>query len=68
MIIAHLNKPLGGTAEGLAVRLLELLRRGTVFVRLDQVELIEIQAPTHPPAEVRHRPIPGCPATEQSAK
>jgi peptidoglycan/xylan/chitin deacetylase (PgdA/CDA1 family) len=42
VIIAHMNKPASDTAEGLAVGLLELLRRGLVFVRLDQVELVEV--------------------------
>jgi peptidoglycan/xylan/chitin deacetylase (PgdA/CDA1 family) len=42
VIIAHMNKPASDTAEGLSVGLLELLRRGLVFVRLDQVELIDV--------------------------
>jgi peptidoglycan/xylan/chitin deacetylase (PgdA/CDA1 family) len=41
VIIAHMNKPASDTAEGLSVGLLELLRRGLVFVRLDQVDLID---------------------------
>jgi peptidoglycan/xylan/chitin deacetylase (PgdA/CDA1 family) len=43
VIIAHMNKPKSDTAEGLATGLLELLRRGLVFVRLDVVELVEIK-------------------------
>ena len=39
VILAHMNKPESSTAEGLAPGLLELLRRGFVFVRLDQVNL-----------------------------
>lgn len=39
VIIAHMNKPRGQTAEGLEPSLLELLKRGFVFVRLDQVDL-----------------------------
>lgn len=39
VIIAHMNKPAGDTAEGLSVGLLQLLKKGYVFVRLDQVEL-----------------------------
>lgn len=39
VIIAHMNKPRSDTAEGLSPGLLELLRRGLVFVRLDQVEV-----------------------------
>ena len=42
VILAHMNKPDGYTAEGLSVGLLELLRRGLVFVRLDEVELVEL--------------------------
>ena len=42
VIIAHMNKPASDTAEGLSVGLLQLLRSGFVFVRLDQVELREI--------------------------
>jgi peptidoglycan/xylan/chitin deacetylase (PgdA/CDA1 family) len=43
VIIAHMNKPASNTAEGLAVGLLDILRRGLVFVRLDQVELVEVK-------------------------
>jgi peptidoglycan/xylan/chitin deacetylase (PgdA/CDA1 family) len=43
VIIAHMNKPRSDTAEGLVVGIAELLRRGLVFVRLDQVELDEIK-------------------------
>lgn len=42
VIIAHMNKPSSQTAEGLRPALLELLRRGLVFVRLDQVELTRV--------------------------
>ena len=42
VIIAHMNKPAGDTAEGLSDGLIELLRRGLVFVRLDQVDLVDI--------------------------
>ncbi len=43
VIIAHMNKPAGDTAEGMSNGLLELLRRGLVFVRLDQVDLVDIR-------------------------
>lgn len=39
VVLAHMNKPRSGTAEGLKPALLELRRRGFVFVRLDQVNL-----------------------------
>lgn len=39
VIIAHMNKPASDSAEGLSAGLLQLLRRGFVFVRLDQVDL-----------------------------
>lgn len=39
VILAHMNRPASDTAEGLRPALLELLRRGFVFVRLDQVSL-----------------------------
>ena len=42
VIIAHMNKPAGDTAEGMADGLIELLRRGLVFVRLDQVDLMDV--------------------------
>ena len=41
VIIAHMNKPRSDTAEGLSVGLIEMLRRGLVFVRLDEVHLVE---------------------------
>ncbi len=43
VIIAHMNKPASDTAEGLSTGLLELLRRGLVFVRLDAVDVIEMK-------------------------
>lgn len=43
VIIAHMNKPASDTAEGLTVGLAEMLKRGLVFVRLDQVDLIEVR-------------------------
>jgi hypothetical protein len=39
VIIAHMNKPASESAEGLAVGLAHLLKKGFVFVRLDQIEL-----------------------------
>lgn len=42
VIIAHMNKPASDSAEGLSVGLLQLVRKGLVFVRLDQVELTDI--------------------------
>ena len=46
VIIAHMNKPASDTAEGLTVGLAELAKRGFVFVRLDEVDLIEIKPAT----------------------
>jgi peptidoglycan/xylan/chitin deacetylase (PgdA/CDA1 family) len=43
VIIAHMNKPVGDTAEGMSEGLIELLRRGLVFVRLDQVDLVDVK-------------------------
>lgn len=43
VIIAHMNKPASDSAEGLAVALAGLLRKGFIFVRLDQVELEEVR-------------------------
>ena len=48
IILAHMNKPASGTAEGLSVGLLALLMRGLVFVRLDQVDVQEIPSRTKP--------------------
>jgi peptidoglycan/xylan/chitin deacetylase (PgdA/CDA1 family) len=42
VIIAHMNKPASDTAEGLAVGLAYLQKEGFTFVRLDQVDLKEI--------------------------
>lgn len=39
VILAHMNRPASDTAEGLHPALLELLQRGFIFVRLDQVVL-----------------------------
>jgi peptidoglycan/xylan/chitin deacetylase (PgdA/CDA1 family) len=42
VIIAHMNKPASDTAEGLAVGLAYLVKAGFSFVRLNQVNLKEI--------------------------
>ncbi len=42
IIIAHMNKPASDSAEGLLVGLAYLLKKGFVFVRLDQVDLKEM--------------------------
>lgn len=47
VIIAHMNKPPSQTAEGLSIGLLELLKKGLVFVRLDQVELTAKNLPSN---------------------
>jgi peptidoglycan/xylan/chitin deacetylase (PgdA/CDA1 family) len=39
VIIAHMNKPASDSAEGLSLGLIELLKQGFQFVRLDQVKL-----------------------------
>jgi peptidoglycan/xylan/chitin deacetylase (PgdA/CDA1 family) len=43
VLIAHMNKPRSDSAEGLATGLMELLRRGLAFVRLDQVQLVQVK-------------------------
>ncbi len=43
VIIAHMNKPRSDTAEGLSSGIIHILKKGLVFVRLDQVDLIEIK-------------------------
>lgn len=43
VIIAHMNKPASDTGEGLSAGLIEILRRGLVFVRLDEVDLVEVK-------------------------
>lgn len=40
VVIAHMNHPAGGTAEGFARALPDLLQRGTVFVKLSQGMLV----------------------------
>jgi peptidoglycan/xylan/chitin deacetylase (PgdA/CDA1 family) len=52
VIIAHMNKPASDTAEGLAVGLTYLQKEGFTFVRLDQVELKEINK--KPPSSENH--------------
>lgn len=42
VIIAHMNKPASDSAEGLAVGLALLQKKGFNFVRLDQVDLVEL--------------------------
>jgi peptidoglycan/xylan/chitin deacetylase (PgdA/CDA1 family) len=42
VLIAHMNKPKSDTAEGLSTGLIELLRKGFVFVRLDQIALVTV--------------------------
>ncbi len=46
IILAHMNHPASGTAEGLAAALPQLLQRGLVFVRLSQVA--GVKDVTHP--------------------
>ena len=43
VIIAHMNKPKSDTAEGLSSGVIDILKKGLVFVRLDQVDLMEIK-------------------------
>ena len=42
VIIAHMNRPASDSAEGLSLGLIELLKQGFHFVRLDQVKLVSI--------------------------
>jgi hypothetical protein len=42
IIIAHMNKPSSDSAEGLSVGLIQLLKAGFTFVRLDQVNLTQV--------------------------
>jgi len=42
VIIAHVNRPRGETAEGLSIALADLLRRGYRFVRLQDAQLTAI--------------------------
>jgi peptidoglycan/xylan/chitin deacetylase (PgdA/CDA1 family) len=44
VIIAHMNKPASDSAEGLSLGLIQLLKDGFTFVRLDQVDLVEVPA------------------------
>jgi peptidoglycan/xylan/chitin deacetylase (PgdA/CDA1 family) len=43
VVLAHMNRPRGYTAEGFSITLLELLKRGLVFVKLDQVDLVTVK-------------------------
>lgn len=40
IVIAHMNKPAGGTAEGFVAALPELLRRGLRFIKLSEASLV----------------------------
>ncbi len=42
IILAHMNKPRGYTAEGFSVALIDLLKRGFVFVKLNQIEVVQL--------------------------
>jgi peptidoglycan/xylan/chitin deacetylase (PgdA/CDA1 family) len=42
VILAHMNKPASDSAEGLSLGLIELLKQGFHFVRLDHVKLVSI--------------------------
>jgi len=44
VIIAHMNKPASDSAQGLSVGLIQLLKSGFHFVRLDQIKLQETPA------------------------
>jgi peptidoglycan/xylan/chitin deacetylase (PgdA/CDA1 family) len=46
IIIAHMNKPRSDTAEGLSEGLIELLKKGFVFVRLNEVDVVESNSPS----------------------
>jgi peptidoglycan/xylan/chitin deacetylase (PgdA/CDA1 family) len=48
IVIAHMNKPKGDTAEALSVGLIELLKKGFVFVRLNDVDIVQLNAPRAP--------------------
>lgn len=43
VVLAHMNKPRGYTAEGFSITLLELLKRGLVFVKLDEIDLVTVK-------------------------
>ena len=42
VIIAHMNKPASDSAEGLSAGIVQLLKSGFVFVRLNAVNLVEV--------------------------
>jgi peptidoglycan/xylan/chitin deacetylase (PgdA/CDA1 family) len=42
VVIAHVNRPAGGTAEGFAAALPELRQRGLRFVKLSEAELVRV--------------------------
>jgi peptidoglycan/xylan/chitin deacetylase (PgdA/CDA1 family) len=54
VIIAHMNKPASDSAEGLSVALRQLLKKGFIFVRLDEIELQEVPAAPHSSPKGRH--------------
>jgi peptidoglycan/xylan/chitin deacetylase (PgdA/CDA1 family) len=56
VILAHMNKPASDSAEGLSAGLLQLLNRGFVFVRLDQIDLQEVSETVDGKAKARGSP------------
>jgi peptidoglycan/xylan/chitin deacetylase (PgdA/CDA1 family) len=45
IIIAHMNKPKSDTAQAMSIGLIELLKKGFQFVRLDEVDVVQLNAP-----------------------
>ncbi|MFN9505030.1 MAG: polysaccharide deacetylase family protein [Rubrivivax sp.] len=58
IILAHMNKPAGGTAEGLAAAMPTLQQRGLQFVKLSQVPQGLALLPAEPPAPPARRNTP----------
>jgi hypothetical protein len=54
IVLAHLNKPAGGTAEGFAAALPQLQQRGVRFVKLSEAtDIRELPAPAPRRRETR---------------
>jgi peptidoglycan/xylan/chitin deacetylase (PgdA/CDA1 family) len=57
IVLAHVNRPAGATAEGFAAALPQLLQRGLHFARLSEVSVVTATAA---PAAIRHKtPVRG---------
>ena len=61
IVLAHLNKPAGGTAEGIAEALPTLLQRGVRFIKLSEAPGVQVLPAARQARERRPAAGPGAP-------